>query len=308
MHPVRKFLLMGFCLSGGLPAFCQQADSTRPPQMMPPVSVAGETPETVYHHPRFFHYIAGVPSDIAHMSAVPFQKKALVPVSFIAGSTGLLLLFDQRITNLTGRTLHHWGITQQEQMRDVVELGKYDLFNYPANVNTFFYGLGKTAPTLMLVGGFFAAGKIGHNDRALRTAYELTESYMNSLVTVQTLKRITGRQSPNRATIPGGKWHWFPSLSKYQRDITNYIAFPSGHMADLMSAVTVIAENYPEKKWIRPIGYSMIGLMGISMLNNKVHWASDFPLGLGIGYISGKITHRRHQKEFEKSHATPILF
>src|SRR6185295_6174514 len=99
---------------------------------------------------------------------------------------------------------------------------------------------------------------------------------------------ITGRQSPNRATTPGGNWSWFPSLKDYNRNTTNFIAFPSGHMGNMMSLVTVVSENYPEKKWIKPVGYSIIGLTALSQLNNKTHWPSDFILGLAIGYVSGK--------------------
>jgi hypothetical protein len=68
-------------------------------------------------------------------------------------------------------------------------------------------------------------------------------------------------------------------------------------MAALMSLTTVIAENYPEKKWIRPVGYTLTGLTALSQLNNKTHWASDFLMGLGIGYLSGKITHHIREKK-----------
>jgi len=40
-------------------------------------------------------------------------------------------------------------------------------------------------------------------------------------------------------------------------------------MGNMMSLVTVVSENYPEKKWIKPVGYSVIGLTALSQLNNK---------------------------------------
>ncbi len=59
-----------------------------------------------------------------------------------------------------------------------------------------------------------------------------------------------------------------------------------------MATVTVLADNYPEKKLIRPIGYTVMGLVGLAMINNGVHWASDYPLAIGIGYVTGKVTVR----------------
>ena len=56
------------------------------------------------------------------------------------------------------------------------------------------------------------------------------------------------------------------------------------------SSSAILAENYPKKKWIKPVGYSVMSVVGISMINNGVHWASDYPLGIAVGYIFGKMT------------------
>jgi len=66
-------------------------------------------------------------------------------------------------------------------------------------------------------------------------------------------------------------------------------AFPSGHLATAMMTVTVLSENYPEYTLIRPIGYGLMTLLGFQMVNNGVHWASDYPLALAIGYGLGKV-------------------
>ena len=59
-----------------------------------------------------------------------------------------------------------------------------------------------------------------------------------------------------------------------------------------MATVTVIAENYPEYHFIRPVGYGLMGVLGYAMLNNGVHWASDYPLGIALGYGFAKIAVR----------------
>ncbi|HYM93480.1 MAG TPA: hypothetical protein VET23_05025 [Chitinophagaceae bacterium] len=72
-------------------------------------------------------------------------------------------------------------------------------------------------PTLGIAGGFFLYGKGTHNNRALQTASDLTEAFLSMGITVQLLKRISGRQAPSKAAIPGGHWHFLPSFSKYMK-------------------------------------------------------------------------------------------
>jgi hypothetical protein len=71
--------------------------------------------------------------------------------------------------------------------------------------------------------------------------------------------------------------------------VPQYDAFPSGHLAIGMTTVTIIALNYPEKKYIKPVGYALLGLCGFQMINNGVHWAGDYPLAILMGYGFGKL-------------------
>ncbi len=105
----------------------------------------------------------------------------------------------------------------------------------------------------------------------------------------QGFKRVFGRESPHAKTKSRGAWHGFPGWNEYMENTSHYDAMPSGHVATLTSTVTVLAKNYPEVKWIQPVGYSLIGIMGIEMMNSGVHWASDYPLGFLIGYAVGSV-------------------
>ena len=116
-------------------------------------------------------------------------------------------------------------------------------------------------------------------------------------VTTQILKRISGRESPFKATVPGGKWSPLPSFKNYQTRTSSYDAFPSGHLATMVATVTVLTNDYPEKRWIKPLGISLIGLTSWAMLNTEVHWISDYPLAIAIGYLSGKLTTLRHKRQ-----------
>jgi hypothetical protein len=84
-----------------------------------------------------------------------------------------------------------------------------------------------------------------------------------------------------------------PGFNGYQKRTSNYDAIPSGHVATFMATITVIATNYPEVKWIKPIGYKLMGIMAFETMSSKVHWVSDYPLGLFMGYVVGKTAARR---------------
>jgi uncharacterized protein (DUF3820 family) len=113
-------------------------------------------------------------------------------------------------------------------------------------------------------------------------------------IVVLALKMSTGRENPNTRETPSGKWRFFRNPKTYLSKVNKYDAFPTGHMATLMSITTVIAENYPEAKWIRPLGYALMVPLGFQMVNSGVHWYSDYPLGLYIGYTFGKIVAGRN--------------
>lgn len=149
---------------------------------------------------------------------------------------------------------------------------------------------------MILAGGLWVYGKFAHDRRAINTAADLTETFITMGLATQVLKRISGRESPFERTVNGGKWRPFPSFSAYQKNTPKYDAFPSGHLSTLVASITVLASNYPEKKWIIPVGSLIASGCAFAMMNTEVHWAGDYPLAIAIGYLSGKITTLRHKK------------
>lgn len=45
--------------------------------------------------------------------------------------------------------------------------------------------------------------------------------------------------------------------------------------------------------------YTLMGIMAFEMMSSKVHWASDYPLGLFIGYVVGKAAANRRIKKID---------
>jgi hypothetical protein len=63
--------------------------------------------------------------------------------------------------------------------------------------------------------------------------------------------------------------------------------------------------NYPEEKWIKPLGFTAIGLVGYSLVAKGWHWYSDLPLGFYLGYTIGNIvTPPENKNSFVKSQHT----
>jgi hypothetical protein len=145
------------------------------------------------------------------------------------------------------------------------------------------------------IGGLFALyGGVFGDNLALRTGLQCTEAVISNGIMVQLLKRITGRESPLKASSGSGIWQFFPNVTKYQKNQPQYYSFPSGHLSTAMAAVTVISENYPESNYIKPVGYSLMGILGVGLVAKDMHWFSDFPLACGLGYEFGKIITARN--------------
>jgi membrane-associated phospholipid phosphatase len=175
----------------------------------------------------------------------------------------------------------------------------------PTNINTLLYFLGNGTAVIFMGGGFAAYGILTKNYRAESVSAQLVQSILLSGLYSQTMKRITGRESPFITDEEGrenSRWLLFPSISGYQKDTSRYDAMPSGHLMTGLSAWMVIAENYPEYKWIKPLGFSILGLMSFEMVQSGVHWTSDYPIAVLFGYLIGKnIAKSAIQKENSSS-------
>ena len=236
----------------------------------------------VYSKPTFFDLIKHIPNDVIGFGKFTIQKENLKWTGMALGSTALIIPFDQQLTD--GASDLGSGINWDKDHSYSKLAGVFRVI--PNDLNSAAYYIGNGGTTMLLSGAFYAFGKINNDYRALNTSSELIEVLLSVGVVTQTIKRITGRQSPNRAIKsghPGGHWTPFPSFKAYQTNTPNYDAMPSGHVATFMATLTVIATNYPEIKWIKPVGYSLLGITAFNMISSKVHWVSDYPIALLIG-------------------------
>ncbi|MDO7844874.1 phosphatase PAP2 family protein [Hymenobacter sp. M29] len=259
-----------------------------------------------YENTKPFRWLLHIPRDLGQAPGYIFRKENKETFIGLATASVALWVADQAIIDWSQDFGKFIGLKAASTQKTLVyipfRVGSANLpfeFNVPDNLNSTFYFLGDGWTHLTVASSFWIYGGIKKDNRALQTSSQLGEAILTTGLVVQTLKRLTGRQSPYVATQDRGEWHLFPSYSRYQSFVPNYDAFPTGHLATAMATVTVIADNYPEYRFIRPVGYSLMGLLGYSMLNNGVHWASDYPIGIALGYAFAKIAVRNGRTRVE---------
>lgn len=232
------------------------------------------------NYSEFYHIITDVPKDFIDFGNSIFSEGNLMSILILSTVTTGLIVNDYKL----------WKITKEKVNRSNLLNSFTHTFVETGNAK---WHLGLSATALMF--GYFT-----DNTRLKNTAFEATEAVIASGFFVQILKRISGRQSPATHTIPGGYWDLFPDLGEYQHRQPEYYAFPSGHITSATAFLTVIKENYPEIKWIAPVSYGIIALLGFSVVSQDMHWYSDLPLGIAIGYLFGKIISKRYLNDNEK--------
>jgi len=256
-----------------------------------------------YQRPRPLDFIRKVPGDVVQYGRDTFRRENAGWIAGIVVGTGLLLVADQWLVDKSQNLGDHLGITHTQYQKKFVRIpvGGVELrVEGPFDSGSALYFLGDGWTDIVIVSSFLGYGAVADDNRAIQTASQITESILASGAVVQTLKHITGRESPFATTHPRGNWRFFPNQFDYADNVPKYDAFPSGHLCAAMATVTVIADNYPEKRYVRPVGYTLMTVLGFQMLNNGVHWASDYPLGIALGYGFGKIAVRKGRTPVEE--------
>jgi membrane-associated phospholipid phosphatase len=250
--------------------------------------------DLIYTRPKPLQFITQQPKTFAHSAKVSFNRKNIPVLLSIAAATGLLISVDQKITNGVQDFYRDIHVSTYRNYKTIVgfNLGnlRVNAYEAPQNFNTILYTLGEGSSSVFIAGGLGLYGLIKNDFRSRQTSNQIMQAIIGLGITTQILKRMTGRESPFTATKPGGEWRPFTNLKTYQGHVPMHDAFPSGHLATAMATVTVLADNYPEKKWIKPLGYGITSLAGVAMIGNGVHWAGDYPLALGLGYVMGKVS------------------
>ncbi len=219
--------------------------------------------------PEWHSMITNIPGDVKMLGASIFRGENIPLLTGVVLATVGLRAVDKQV----------WEWTKPN----------FNRYRSRSSFNNYLVGIGDGRTHFVFAGALATYGFIFDDHRALRTASQSVEAILVTGFAVQVLKRLTGRESPSAATYPDGIWRLFPSQKAYERHPSRYYAFPSGHSATAMAMLTVISQNYPECRWIKPAGLILIGFLEVGLVNSGMHWYSDFPLALMLGYTCGKI-------------------
>ena len=258
---------MFFLLAIGLPVYAS-SDST---------AIAQDTTMQVLTRPGLFDWLMNIPGDWWNWSKQTFTVKQLPVIAGLTAITAITIITDHDT----------WQYFKKP----------YDNNATYKNINdvTSFLGDGRIQFGLSLA--FLAGGFVFNDSRAIRVASETVEVILASGGVVQLLKHVTGRQSPDRASTPTGQWDFFPNQISYLKHTPSYDAFPSGHITTALATLQVIIENYPREQWIKYIGYPIIGSIAVGLVSTSIHWWSDIPLGVALGYSFGiLVSHPEEEK------------
>lgn len=267
--------------------------------------------QTEYIKPTPYEFVTNVPHSMVDAWNMSFNTKpeTLKTWAAVVSSSVVLYIYDEQILaefQRWGRQLH---LGNDDGTRSYIRVGTLSLFRGPHDLGSALYFLGDGWTHAFIGAGFVAAGALNNSNRALQTGSQIFNGMISSTIANQALKRSFGRESPIRKTKDRGAWRPFPSISTYNNNISKYDAMPSGHIMTATMSFVIIDENYPEyRAWFRPLGITWISLLGFQMVNNSVHWASDYPLGIAMGYVFGKVASQYGKKKTETSNTSSWSF
>jgi len=269
----------------------------------------------IYSKPKPFRFLKNIPKDFVDFSKNYFTKKNIPNIIGLTVGTVALVVMDQPLIDNSKKVGTALNIDGESGQKTYIHFKLFSLsfqdvyvqFNGPHDLSSAMYFIGDGWTHIAIGASYLTYGLIKKDNRALQAASCMAETMVAVGTAVQFLKHTTGRESPFVATVPGGKWTPLPNQIEYSKNVPHYDAYPSGHIATAMATVTVMAELYPEYNYIRPVGYSLMGVLMFAMLNNGVHWASDYPLGIALGYGFAKVAVNKSRKKIENTSTTSVL-
>lgn len=212
-------------------------------------------------------FIIGGWQDFTYTVSRPahWQKKDWIKLSAVVGGTGALLLFDKKIKSVF---LH--------------------------NQNTFTNAIADGAEPFGDIYGFcllpavYVTGLVAQNEKMQSIGLRGSKALAISTVLFSASKKIIRRSRPDATDNP------FDYALPFAK--SKFTSTPSGHTTIAFTIATTLAEEFPEKKWVAPVAYSLASLTGLSRIYHNRHWASDVLLGAALGHFATKAVYASSRK------------
>jgi membrane-associated phospholipid phosphatase len=250
---------------------------------------------------KFKQIFTEIPDSSLKTLKKSFSKESLPAWGAILGSTAILYHYDEKILASVQETGRDWGIGNDDNTSSAVSIEGHEIVRLPSDTGSFLYFLGDGWMHAGIGGAFLGAGHLRNDHYAFNTGIMIWHGMVVSTIFNQTLKRSFGRESPVVSTSPRGSWNLFPSFNDYNSKTASYDGMPSGHVMATTLVFTIISERYQEYNHITyPVAGVWLSALMLGMVNNGAHWASDYPLGIAMGYVVGKISTQIGKKETDE--------
>jgi membrane-associated phospholipid phosphatase len=141
-----------------------------------------------------------------------------------------------------------------------------------------------------LIAGFYTFGVLRDDPKARETAILGGEALLDSLIVVEVLKPIAGRNRPDSQAEKG---HFFEGGT----------SFPSGHAIEVWSLASLLSYEYGHTKFVPIIACSLAGVVSASRFAAQKHYASDIVVGGAMGWFIGRYVWKTHQDHAIHHHA-----
>lgn len=251
---------------------------------------------------RFKQLFTEIPDTSMRTLKTSFSKEAIPAWGVVLGTTGLLYHYDEQIYSDLQKRGRDWRIGNEDNTASVITVSGHEILRLPTDTGSFMYFLGDGWMHAGIATGFVATGQLQDNNHTFNTGMMIFHGMVVSTIFNQTLKRSFGRESPEVSTSERGSWNLFPSFNDYNSKTASYDAMPSGHVMTATLTFTILAERYPDHTHIiYPLAGVWVTALGFQMVNNGVHWASDYPLGIAMGYVIGKMSTQMDQTDNDEN-------
>lgn len=265
--------------------------------------------EKTYTPFDFKNVFLEIPNSLEISLNTVIQKKNIPYWVGVLGSTALLYKYDEDILRESEKFGRDSGIGNKDNTKTVISYKTFPLLRLPTDTGSLFYFLGDGWTHLGIAFGHYLYGQNTDNAKASTIGLQLMNGLATSTIINQVLKRASGRESPNTRTEYRGRWRPGPSFKAYGERTGSYDAMPSGHIMTATLTFTVLRNNYPDQEyWMEPLEYVWLTLLGYQMINNGVHWASDYPIGIATGYVVGNVVSKLGVSEIEAKQKNSWFF
>jgi membrane-associated phospholipid phosphatase len=159
-------------------------------------------------------------------------------------------------------------------------------------------------------GSLFAYGKLHKDDEAVGASYAVLQSSVIALGYNALLKSITGRPNPD--------WRHTEDMNSLSKTFRFgflrggvFWGWPSGHTSSTMAVVSALTSFYPDKTWLKVVGYSYVAYMilGVSSVNRGgMHWFSDAIAASLMSYAIGSTAGKYYRSKFRLDNTTINYF